>query len=126
MMMIMIRQQAIEYYQRALNVEKDNPSIWGTLGFCFLMMDDLPKAYTAYQQALFHIKNQNKQEKDPNLWYGIGILYERYSRFDNAEEAFTSVLKTDPNFEKANEIYFRLGIIYKQQEKHESSLEVRT
>ena len=30
----------------------------------------------------------------------------------------------EPNFEKANEIYFRLGIIYKQQEKYRQSLEV--
>lgn len=30
-----------------------------------------------------------------------------------------------PDFEKANEIYFRLGIIYKQQQKFNLSLEVR-
>jgi glucose repression mediator protein len=29
-----------------------------------------------------------------------------------------------PDFEKANEIYFRLGIIYKQQSKYQQSLEV--
>lgn len=29
----------------------------------------------------------------------------------------------DPNFEKANEIYFRLGIIYKQQRKYDESLQ---
>jgi ABC-type polysaccharide/polyol phosphate transport system ATPase subunit len=29
-----------------------------------------------------------------------------------------------PDFEKANEIYFRLGIIYKQQAKYNQSLEV--
>lgn len=31
-----------------------------------------------------------------------------------------------PDFEKANEIYFRLGIIYKQQQKYNQSLEVFT
>lgn len=30
----------------------------------------------------------------------------------------------EPGFEKANEIYFRLGIIYKQQQKYQQSLEV--
>lgn len=30
-----------------------------------------------------------------------------------------------PEFEKSNEIYFRLGIIYKQQQKYRESLEVR-
>jgi hypothetical protein len=31
-----------------------------------------------------------------------------------------------PDFDKAHEIYFRLGIIYKQQQKYNESLEVRT
>lgn len=35
-------------------------------------------------------------------------------------------MKMDPKFEKANEIYFRLGIIYKQQQKFDLSLQVCT
>lgn len=56
------------------------------------MKDDLPKAYTAYQQALHYLPNP----KEPKLWYGIGILYDRYGSFEHAEEAFSSVLKMDP------------------------------
>lgn len=111
--------KAVEYYQRILAIENNNGEIWGAIGHCYLMMDDLQKAYTAYQQALYHLPNP----KDPNLWYGIGILYDRYGSFEHAEEAFTAVLKMDQKFEKANEIYFRLGIIYKQQQKYEQSLE---
>lgn len=59
------------------------------------------------------------------LWYGIGILYDRYGSYDYAEEAFSQVMAIQPDFEKANEIYFRLGIIYKQQSKFAQSLEVR-
>lgn len=33
-------------------------------------------------------------------------------------------MRMQPDFEKANEIYFRLGIIYKQQNKYTQSLEV--
>lgn len=80
-------------------------------------------------------------QEDPKLWYGIGILYDRYGSLDHAEEAFASVLKMDKgwclstfalallcthlaelDFDKANEILFRLGIIYKQQGKYEESL----
>jgi hypothetical protein len=43
---------------------------------------------------------------------------------EHAEEAFSQVMRMEPNFEKANEIYFRLGIIYKQQQKFQQSLEV--
>src|SRR5690349_10503422 len=83
------------------------------------MMEELHKAYSAYQQALYHLPNP----KDPNLWYGIGILYDRYGSLEHAEEAFTAVLKMDPQFEKGPEIYFRLGVLYKQQMKYEPSLE---
>lgn len=63
-------------------------------------------------------------EQEPKLWYGIGILYDRYGSLDHAEEAFSQVMRMQPDFEKANEIYFRLGIIYKQQQKFQQSLEV--
>ncbi|OXG78291.1 general transcriptional repressor [Cryptococcus neoformans A2-102-5] len=111
--------KAIEYFQRILNANPENGEVWGSMGHCLLMKDDLPKAYTSYQQALYHLANP----KEPKLWYGIGILYDRYGSFEHAEEAFSSVLKVDPNFEKANEIYFRLGIIYKHQRKYKSSLD---
>ena len=62
--------------------------------------------------------------KEPKLWYGIGILYDRYGSLEHAEEAFSQVMSMEPNFEKASEIYFRLGIIYKQQQKYMQSLEV--
>ncbi|KAH0140000.1 TPR-like protein, partial [Aureobasidium melanogenum] len=83
------------------------------------MMDDLQQAYSAYQQALYHLPDP----KEPKLWYGIGILYDRYGSLEHAEEAFSQVMRMDPRFEKANEIYFRLGIIYKQQQKFQQSLE---
>ena len=52
-------------------------------------------------------------------------MYDRYGSLEHAEEAFSQVMRMQPDFEKANEIYFRLGIIYKQQQKFQQSLEVR-
>ena len=83
------------------------------------MLDDLQRAYAAYQRALFYLENPNV----PKLWHGIGILYDRYGSLEYAEEAFVRVLDLDPNFDKANEIYFRLGIIYKHQGKLQPALE---
>lgn len=112
-------EKAVDYFQRVLNIVPENGDTWGSMGHCYLMMDDLQRAYTAYQQALYHLPNP----KEPKLWYGIGILYDRYGSLEHAEEAFASVVRMDPNYEKANEIYFRLGIIYKQQSKFPASLE---
>lgn len=52
--------KAVEYYRRALNVENTNSEIWGALGHCFLMMDELQQAYNAYHQAIYNAKLQNK------------------------------------------------------------------
>ncbi|KAK4056999.1 glucose repression mediator protein [Microbotryomycetes sp. JL221] len=111
--------RAAEYFGRVVGIAPDSGDVWGALGHCYLMIDDLKKAYTSYQQALYYMPNP----REPKLWYGIGILYDRYGSLEHAEEAFSSVVSMDPNFEKANEIFFRLGIIYKQQRKSAQSLE---
>lgn len=111
--------KAIEYLQNILKLDPQSGETWGSLGHCHLMMDNLQEAYTSYQQALYHLRDP----KEPKLWYGIGILYDRYGSLEHAEEAFSQVMRMAPDFEKANEIYFRLGIIYKQQQKFNQSLE---
>jgi general transcriptional corepressor CYC8 len=97
------------------------------------MNNDLPMAYTAYQNALNTLSNVCVsslfqlilfQAHNPDVWYGIGLLYDRYASFDHAEEAFSNVLYIDPNHRKRSEIYFRLGIIYKQQKKYRESIDV--
>ncbi|KAJ2689848.1 glucose repression mediator protein [Coemansia spiralis] len=112
-------EKAVEYFQRIVNIDSTNGETWGAIGNCYLMLDEMPKAYHAYQQAIFHLPNP----KEPKLWYGIGILYDRYGSYEHAEEAFNAVMSMDPEFDKANEIYFRLGIIHKCQGKYAQSLE---
>ena len=109
----------LDVYKRQLNYNPENGETWGLLGHCYLMLDDLQRAYAAYQRALYYLDNPNV----PKLWHGIGILYDRYGSLEYAEEAFVRVLELDPNFDKANEIYFRLGIIYKHQGKLQLALE---
>ena len=57
------------------------------------------------------------------VWYGIGVLYERCGSYDHAEDALSGVLKMNPNTERKNEILFRLGNIYKQLQKYQQSLQ---
>ncbi|KZO99611.1 TPR-like protein, partial [Calocera viscosa TUFC12733] len=121
---------AVDYLSRVLSLDQQNGELWSALGHCYLMLDVLPKAYSAYQQALYCLASPTNVK----LWYGIGILYDRYGSLEHAEEAFTSVLRMEEGkqssslneltmFQKTNEVYFRLGIIYKQQHKHDQSLE---
>ncbi|KAK4516196.1 uncharacterized protein ATC70_011165 [Mucor velutinosus] len=112
-------ERAVDYFKRVLAIQDSHGDTWAALGHCYLMSDNLQEAYQAYQQALYHLQNP----KDAKLWYGIGILYDRYGSLEHAEEAFSAVMKMDPQFEKASEVYFRLGIIYKQQRKFDPSLQ---
>ena len=75
-----------------LNTSEALGEAWGGLAHCYLMIEELGKAYTCYQQAIAH-QGQNQ----PTLWYGIGILYDRYGSLDHAEEAFATVIKMDPS-----------------------------
>ena len=110
--------QAVEFLQRVLNVEPNDGDAWGWLGYCYLMVDDVPKAFTAYQQALYLMPSP----QDPYLWYGLGILYERYNSYDQAEGYFNTALRHSKDFEKKDDIQYRLGIIHKQQKKYDASL----
>lgn len=49
---------------------------------------------------------------DPQLWYGIGILYEKFECFDHSISALLAVLRMSPNFYQKTEVLSRLGHIY--------------
>src|SRR3989338_7238126 len=83
------------------------------------MVDDLQGAFNAYQHALNYLRTL----KDPHLWYAIGVMYSKYASNEHAKEAFTAVLKIDPNFDRKSEIYYRLAVIYKNQGLYDQSLD---
>ena len=76
--------QAVEYFQAALQVQGDNGEVWSALGtsprlsrlsrrrshpiagHCYLMQDDLQKAYAAYQQALYFLPNPKVRLPSPD------------------------------------------------------------
>lgn len=87
---------------------------WGLLAHCYVMTDELDHAYHAYQNALMLLSNP----RDPNLWYGIGLLYDRYRSLDHALDAFRMVLEIAPDFERAEEVCFCIGIIYKERKEY--------
>ena len=49
--------KAIEYLQNILKLDPNSGESWGSLGHCYLMIDNLQEAYSAYQQALYHLRD---------------------------------------------------------------------
>jgi tetratricopeptide (TPR) repeat protein len=106
---------ASQYYERIVNIDENNGRAWTALGHCYLLKGEYQKCFTAYQKALYTMEDN----RDAQLWYGIGLLYNKFESYKYAEPAFQAVLKIDPNFEQKSEVLFKLGIIY----KHSNSLE---
>ncbi|KAL1529504.1 hypothetical protein AB1Y20_000450 [Prymnesium parvum] len=132
---------AVMYLQRIVQLDSTNGELHGAVGHCFLMLSQratkmpaileaLRQGYNSYSEAIVNLKDP----ADPNLWYGIGLLYERYAALfppcdqkmaalKLSAEALFAVLRMDPAFEKRSEIYYRLGLLFQQQGHSQQSLE---
>ena len=98
---------AIQYYLKMTELDSENGPSWAAIGHCYLLSDDINKAFNAYQQALYCLEDI----RDPQLWYGIGILYEKFESYDHAISAMIAVLKMSPNFQQKSELLYKLGVI---------------
>jgi len=99
---------AIEYYRQMTTFDPENGPSWTALGHCYLLTEEIHKAFNAYQHALYSLDDI----KDPQLWYGIGILYEKFESYDHAIGALIAVLKMSPNFYQKSEVLFKIGTIF--------------
>ncbi|XP_022796403.1 lysine-specific demethylase 6A-like [Stylophora pistillata] len=97
-----------------------HPSTFCRLGHIHLLLDDFPKALSAYQR-FFNVQ-QVDYWKDATFLYGLGIVYFNFSAYPWAVKIFQQVLYIDPSFNCSNEVHLRLGIILKEQGSCEASI----
>ncbi|KAJ1340278.1 hypothetical protein BSLG_005104 [Batrachochytrium salamandrivorans] len=105
--------KAADYFQRILKINEVNGEIWGALSHCYLML-------TIYRRRITLIRvSSSPSRPKPKLWYGIGILYDRYGSLELAEEAFSAcfkyILKYPPSPLTEIDIWFQIGHLYEQQ-----------
>jgi tetratricopeptide (TPR) repeat protein len=118
--------------------------VHAALGHCFLAVSHeesdlsgilrrMQESHDAYKLALAQIV----QGEDPDLWYGIGLLYDRYASLMKpsaqkseceaaAIKAFDAVLTIEPRHERRDEVLFRLGLLLKAQNNRTRALECFT
>ncbi|XP_073472372.1 lysine-specific demethylase 6A isoform X2 [Aquarana catesbeiana] len=89
------------------------------LGHFNLLLEDYPKALSAYQR---YYSLQSDYWKNAAFLYGLGLVYFHYNAFHWAIRAFQEVLYVDPGFCRAKEIHLRLGLMFKVNTDYESSL----
>lgn len=125
---------AVEAYQRALSAIKKHSSpgggnpyselaveLWTGLGRCFLLLDDLPKSYQAFQQALIGHQTCGTTP-DGAFWYAIGMMYERYGSEEHALEAYVAASR-DPRKISLSEVYFRLGSLLRNRGRYDLAMD---
>ncbi|KAL4656837.1 lysine-specific demethylase 6A isoform X2 [Arapaima gigas] len=101
---------------------KVDPELFCQLGHYNLLLEDYPKALSAYQR---YYSLQSDYWKNAAFLYGLGMVYFHYNAFQWAIKAFQEVLYIDPSFSRAKEIHLRLGIMFKVNTDYESSMKVR-
>ncbi|KAJ1119121.1 hypothetical protein NDU88_007307 [Pleurodeles waltl] len=89
------------------------------LGHFNLLLEEYPKALSAYQR---YYSLQLDYWKNTAFLYGLGLVYFHYNAFQWAIKAFQEVLYIDPSFCQAKEIHLRLGLMFKANTDYESSL----
>ncbi|XP_076857476.1 lysine-specific demethylase 6A-like isoform X4 [Brachyhypopomus gauderio] len=100
---------------------KVEPEVFCQLGHFNLLLEDYPKALSAYQR---YYSLQSDYWKNAAFLYGLGLVYFHYNAFQWAIKAFQEVLYIEPSFSRAKEIHLRLGLMFKVNTDFESSLKV--
>uniref|UniRef100_A0A8C5HQ51 [histone H3]-trimethyl-L-lysine(27) demethylase n=1 Tax=Gouania willdenowi TaxID=441366 RepID=A0A8C5HQ51_GOUWI len=98
---------------------KVNPEVFSQLGHFNLLLEDYPKALSAYQR---YFNLQPDYWKNAAFLYGLGMVYFHFNSFHWAIKAFQDVLYIDPGFSRAKEIHLRLGLMFKVNTDYESSM----
>ncbi len=118
---------AAEHFQKALALPggaDGAPGTWAALAHCLLLLEDLPRAFHAYQQALSFPGGPH----DGALWLGVGLLYDRYGADAHALEAFGAALRAEhredaPPTPVAREAYYRVALLLRARGRYAAAAE---
>ncbi|XP_075914449.1 histone demethylase UTY-like [Petromyzon marinus] len=98
---------------------KADPRLFCQLGHLNLLLEEYPKALSAYQK---YYTTQPDYWKNAAFLYGLGLVYFHYNAFHWATKAFQEVLYIEPGFRRANEVHLRLALMFKLNTDYETSL----
>ena len=101
-------QQAIIYYDKALDLQPELPLILNNMGYSRYMLGDWDSAERYYKKAVVNDKYFER------AWRNLGLLYVRQGNYEDAVSAFTQV-------ENLPEAYNDIGFICMLNGKHDIS-----
>ena len=81
---------AVHYLSRSLDADPNDAHTWYLLGRCYMSQSLYPKAYEAYQQAVY------RDGRNPNFWCSIGVLYFQINQYRDALDAYSRAIRLNP------------------------------
>jgi protein O-mannosyl-transferase len=105
-------QNALNEYQRVLNIDKDYPNTFASLGDVYLQMGSFSAALTAYKQAL------SRNPNDTAVLLNSAMAYQGVEAMNEAEAAYQRVLQINPTNTAA---HVDLGVFYMKEKKPENA-----
>lgn len=75
---------------------------WYLLGRCYMSQAKYPKAYEAYQQAVY------RDGRNPTFWCSIGVLYYQINQYRDALDAYSRAIRLNPYI---SEVWYDLGTL---------------
>ncbi|MEC9487998.1 MAG: tetratricopeptide repeat protein [Halanaerobium sp.] len=87
--------QAVEFLQKAVELDESNYYAWNNLGLAFLKQGE-------YAQALEPLERAVSQEPVvPYIYNNFGVVLENLGQYERAAEAYNRALEIDPDYQKA-------------------------
>jgi glucose repression mediator protein len=115
------QEQAIEYLEKSVasgeffrtsnidharmanvSLDQTDAQSWYLLGRCYMSQQKYPKAYEAYQQAVY------RDGRNPTFWCSIGVLYYQINQYRDALDAYSRAIRLNPNI---SEVWYDLGTL---------------
>jgi len=83
-------------------VDNSDAQSWYLLGRCYMSQQKYPKAYEAYQQAVY------RDGRNPTFWCSIGVLYYQINQYRDALDAYSRAIRLNPYI---SEVWYDLGTL---------------
>jgi protein O-mannosyl-transferase len=99
---------ALTEYNRVLQMDKNYPHAFASLGDVYLQLDSFEAAQAAYKQALL------QNPKDTAVLLNSGAAYQSAGAWSEAETTYQRVLQLDPASSAA---HVNLGVLYLNQKR---------
>ncbi|PKN93985.1 MAG: hypothetical protein CVU44_06165 [Chloroflexi bacterium HGW-Chloroflexi-6] len=105
--------EAIEAYNKILELDPDSPLPWNNLGNLYHNLDDLQKAEESFLNALAH------NSSNVVSWVGLAGVYEKMNMLQEALDSYRQALRLVPEFTLA---WFRIGGVLQAVEQPENAV----